>query len=104
MTDPLAALRERFRARVADDRAQLETLAAKDMQGDELRNLVHNLAGTAGMFGFLEVSAAAGEIDDQLAAGLATNAASLDRLRASMDAVGASRHDDAPGESAVDQT
>ena len=104
MTDPLAALRERFRARVADDLAQLETLVAKGMQGDELRNLVHNLAGTAGMFGFPDVSAAAGEIDDQLAAGLATSAASLDRLRASMDAVGASRHDDASGEAALDQT
>jgi len=104
MTDPLAALRERFRARVADDRARLETLAAKGMQGDELRDLVHNLAGTAGMFGFPDVSAAAGEIDDQLAAGLATNATSLDRLRASLDAVGASRQNDAPGEAAVDQT
>jgi len=104
MTDTLAALRERFRVRLADDRAQLETLAAKGMQSDELRSLVHSLAGTAGMFGFPDVSAAAGEIDDQLAAGRAINAANLDRLRASIDAVGASRHDDAPGEAAVDQT
>ena len=65
---------------------------------------LRNIYTKIGMFGFPDVSAAAGEIDDQLAAGRAINAASLDRLRASMDAVGASRHDDAPGEAAVDQT
>lgn len=105
MTDPLAPLRERFRARVAGDRVELEALAAKDMHGDELRHLVHSLAGTAGMFGFSDLSVAASEIDDQLAAGMAINAASLDRLRASMDAVGASWPDDTMSAAAIlDQT
>lgn len=104
MTDPLAPLRKRFQARVEGDRVKLEALAAKGMHGDELRQLVHNLAGTAGMFGFSDLSAAASEIDDQLATGMTTNATSLDRLRVSMDAVGVSGSDDATGPAALDPT
>lgn len=49
MTDPLAALRARFRDRTSLDREALKQLAMDDLASDELRRLVHNLAGAAGI-------------------------------------------------------
>ncbi|MFN3932130.1 MAG: Hpt domain-containing protein [Brevundimonas sp.] len=88
MTDPLAALRERFRARTVADRVELERLAGGDPTGEDLRRLVHNLAGAAGTFGYGALSQAAAEIDDQMAAGRPAEAASLDRLKQKLDEVG----------------
>lgn len=85
MTDPLAPLRDRFRARARADRIELEALATGDLSSAELRRLVHNLAGTAGTFGFAPLSRAAIEIDDQMAAGLPADPVSLDRLKARLD-------------------
>ncbi len=87
MTDPLASLRERFRARVMADRAELEVLARGDPTSAELRRLVHNLAGSAGTFGYGALSQAAIEVDDQMASGLPADPASLDRLRERLDEV-----------------
>lgn len=87
MTDPLAPLRERFRARAQADRAALELLALGDPCSDELRRLVHNLAGTAGTFGYGSLSQAAVEIDDQMASGLPADLASVDRLKDCLDEV-----------------
>ena len=81
MTDPLAALRARFRDRALADRETLEVLARENPAGDELRRLVHNLAGTAGTFGYRSLSEAAMEIDDQMASGMAADPASLNRLK-----------------------
>lgn len=86
MTDPLAPLRDRFRARAVADRAELEMLAG-DPTGDDLRRLVHNLAGAAGTFGYGPLSQAAVEIDDQMASGLPADAASLQRLKERLDEV-----------------
>ena len=87
MTDPLTALRERFRARAAADRAQLQILAEGDLNSSELRRLVHNLAGTAGTFGYASLSEAAGLIDDDMAAGLSANPVNIDRLKTMLDEV-----------------
>lgn len=87
MTDPLASLRERFRVRAKADRAALELLALGDPGSDELRRLVHNLAGTAGTFGYGSLSQAAVEIDDQMASGLPADPASVDRLKDRLDEV-----------------
>ena len=81
MTDPLAALRARFRDRALADRETLDFLARENPASDELRRLVHNLAGTAGTFGYRSLSEAAMEIDDQMASGMAADPASLDRLK-----------------------
>lgn len=86
MTDPLAPLRDRFRARALADRAELEVLAA-DPTSDDLRRLVHNLAGAAGTFGYGPLSQAAVEIDDQMASGRPVDPASLDRLKERLDEV-----------------
>ena len=85
MTDPLAALRARFRDRASADRQALEYLAMDDLASDELRRLVHNLAGTAGTFGFRSISQAAMEIDDQMASGSPADTASLNRLKDHLD-------------------
>lgn len=85
MTDPLAALRARFRDRASADRQALEHLAMDDLASDELRRLVHNLAGTAGTFGFRSISQAAMEIDDQMASGSPADTASLNRLKDRLD-------------------
>ncbi len=87
MTDPLAPLRDRFRARALADRADLETLAHGDPSSAELRRLVHNLAGAAGTFGYGPLSQAAIEVDDQMASGLPADPASLDRLKEKLDEV-----------------
>lgn len=81
MTDPLAALRARFRDRAMADRQALELLAHDDLTSVELRRLVHNLAGTAGTFGYRSLSQAAMEIDDQMASGSPADTASLNRLK-----------------------
>lgn len=87
MTDFLATLRERFRVRAKADRATLERLALGDPGSDELRRLVHNLAGTAGTFGYGLVSQAAVEVDDQMASGMPADPASVRRLMDRLDEV-----------------
>lgn len=69
MTDPLAPLRQRFRARAKQDLAQLRSLVDGDLEAHELRMLVHGLAGAAGTFGYADLSAAAMSIDDRYVAG-----------------------------------
>lgn len=85
MTDPLAPLRDRFRARLMTDRAELDVLSQGDSKSEDLRRLVHNLAGAAGTFGFGALSQAAIEIDDQMASGSPADAGSLDRLKQRLD-------------------
>ena len=80
MTHPLEMLRDRFRDRAAADRGTLEVLAEGDLKSGELRRLIHNLSGTAGIFGFGALSQAAAEIDDQMAAGMPVDPTSLERL------------------------
>ena len=80
MTDPLAALRNRFRARSANDLERLKVLMQDDLTGKDLRHLVHSLAGAAGTFGFPALSEAAVLIDDDYAAGRTPDRSSFDRL------------------------
>jgi HPt (histidine-containing phosphotransfer) domain-containing protein len=68
MTDALAPLRQRFRARAAGDLVRLRILSAEDPTG-ELRTLVHNLAGAAGIFGYGPLGEAATAVDDCYFAG-----------------------------------
>ena len=87
MSDPLAPLRDRFRARAIADMAQLDLLAVGDPNSIELRRLVHNLAGTAGTFGYGPLSEAAIQIDDDMASGLPADPAKLRRLKERLDEV-----------------
>lgn len=85
MSDPISALRARFIARAADDLAALQKADA-DRGG-----VIHRLAGTAGVFGFGDLSALAAVVDDQLHAGQAVDADDWTRLMAALEAVAAMR-------------
>ena len=75
-----ATLREQFRSRLTSDALETEQLAAELRSGNEdavrhesLRRLfqvVHTLAGTAGTFGYANVSAAAHEFEGVIGAAL----------------------------------
>lgn len=88
MSDPLASLRARFRARVSDDIERVQRLWATEPGSTELRGLVHDLAGTAGMFGYDRLSEAALAIDDRHVAGGRPEAAQMDLLVQRMREVG----------------
>jgi HPt (histidine-containing phosphotransfer) domain-containing protein len=83
----MTVLKARFVARAKED---LNTLRGDGnaLSAEELRAVVHRLAGSAGLFGFSEISAVAGDIDLHLAQGHATAGlpellAMLERLTAS---------------------
>lgn len=58
MTDALALLQRQFLERCRSDLAALEALASEPLHPEVVR-LVHRLAGTAGSFGYSEISEAA---------------------------------------------
>jgi HPt (histidine-containing phosphotransfer) domain-containing protein len=65
--DPLAQLKTRFVARGADDLAVLRGhLHGARLDAAALRFTVHRLSGAAGTLGYPEVSAAAGQAEDDL--------------------------------------
>ncbi len=65
-TDPLAALRARFVARCRNDLELLTDLAAHPtrIREEAVRLTLHSLAGSAGTFGFAEISRLAGLLDE----------------------------------------
>ncbi|WP_271083841.1 Hpt domain-containing protein [Brevundimonas sp. NIBR11] len=69
MSDPLAPLRARFRARARDDLARLRALKTGDLASSDLRMLAHNMAGAAGTFGYAALGAAAMAVDDRYVVG-----------------------------------
>jgi CheY-like chemotaxis protein len=79
---PAPSLQERYEKRKADTLQRIETaLAARDLQPEtieEIRNLVHKLAGTAGSFGEAALSEAATQCE------VALIAATPDRLYATL--------------------
>ncbi|WP_421729228.1 Hpt domain-containing protein [Brevundimonas sp.] len=90
MSDPLAALRERFRARLNDDLERLRGLRAATGKEAELRMLAHSLAGAAGTFGYPALSAVAVTVDDRHASGERPTEAELDALETAIASVIAS--------------
>jgi hypothetical protein len=80
MSDLLAPLRARFRARAADEAVRLRPLWEADPASPELRAMVHGLAGAAGMFGHRELGDVARAADEHLADGGRLDAAQIDRL------------------------
>jgi HPt (histidine-containing phosphotransfer) domain-containing protein len=75
----MAALRVRFLARAADD---LATLATAD--DEATRHIAHRLGGSAGTFGFPEISDAALALDEALEA--SADSGEIKRLRAALAA------------------
>ena len=65
----MSDLRRRFVVRCVEDLAVLDAAGScetKEAGGDCLRLAVHRMAGAAGTFGFPEIGALAGAIDDAL--------------------------------------
>ncbi|MBS0294788.1 MAG: Hpt domain-containing protein [Proteobacteria bacterium] len=78
----LQALKQRFLARSAGD-LQVIARALADPASvgrDDLRQVVHRLAGAAGTFGYAELSRIAGEADDALVLNQADVGAELTQL------------------------
>jgi HPt (histidine-containing phosphotransfer) domain-containing protein len=84
--DPLAPLRQKFRARSADDLTRLRLLLEEN-DAAELRRLAHGIAGAAGTFGFPALSKAAIVIDDAYVAGRTPEPTDFDRLERELEAV-----------------
>jgi len=86
----MAALRERFVARCMTDCARLKAHLEGDILAPpELRRAVHRLAGAAGMFGYAELGAVAGDLDAKLAA--SNDPSGLPRLIEALAALNAPR-------------
>jgi HPt (histidine-containing phosphotransfer) domain-containing protein len=79
--DPLVQLKTRFIARGAEDLASLRAhLAGARLDPSALRFTVHRLSGAAGVFGFAEISEAAGQAEDDILENTDQAEASLRRL------------------------
>jgi HPt (histidine-containing phosphotransfer) domain-containing protein len=76
VTDPIEALRTLFEERCRADLARLKAAPGEQ----ELVVIVHNLAGSAGSFGFPEISAIAGDLDARLRNGERSSPALLEGL------------------------
>jgi HPt (histidine-containing phosphotransfer) domain-containing protein len=74
--EQMASLRRRFlREAEADCRVCREALEAGDFE--LLRRSAHRLAGRGGMFGYPQVSSAAGELEEALLKGAGSDAVTL---------------------------
>jgi HPt (histidine-containing phosphotransfer) domain-containing protein len=67
--DPMAALKLRFRARLAEERVLLAD-AAEAGDRARLRSICHRIAGAGGMFGYAKLSAIASRVEEALDAGV----------------------------------
>lgn len=76
MTDPLQALRLLFIERCRTDLARLKAPSGED----ELALTIHRLSGSAGSFGFPEISVLAADIDVRIRNGEARSSDQLDAL------------------------
>ncbi|HEY8572283.1 Hpt domain-containing protein [Phenylobacterium sp.] len=82
MSDPVAALADRFKDRLTND---LLVVRAGPKAGVGFELVVHRLAGAAAMFGFLELGELAGEVDVQIHEGR-LQTADVDALAAALQA------------------
>ncbi len=91
MSDPLAALRARFLDRCGEDLARLRAFRETEPAPRELRAVIHRLAGTAGVFGYAQVSALALRLDDDLHADIPLDPAEVEALADLLTALTAQR-------------
>lgn len=86
--DPLAPLRTRFRERCGNAAARLRAFLAG---GDEpeLEDMIHRLAGSAGLFGYAEVGAMAEALDAGFAEGRRPTSQALSDLADALERLAA---------------
>lgn len=80
MSDPFSALRARFRAQAAKDLEQLTEIWNADRTSPDLRRIIHDLAGAAGVLGFPALSFVALEIDSVHGSGRQPDSVQIDQL------------------------
>ena len=84
MSDPFAVLSERYRLRTTAELDRLQDLRRGDPLAPDLQQLVHDIAGAAGTFGFPTLSKVAMAIDDIYFTGGTPNGPAFDRLAAEL--------------------
>ena len=87
-TDPLARLRGQFLTKAHEDAAALRLAWGQGAQGlPQVEHLAHSLAGAAGIFGYVEIGAAALTVDARFAAGETPGEAEVAALLAAIDRI-----------------
>ena len=86
MSDGFEAIARRFRDRCANDLVTVETALSQSPNpgSDDLRTVVHRLAGLAATFGFAELGRLSREIDLELVEGRQPSQRQLQALAAAM--------------------
>ncbi|TFW13991.1 Hpt domain-containing protein [Brevundimonas intermedia] len=86
--DPLAKLRDQFRKKAKEEALAIRLAWAKGAEGlQDVEHLAHGLAGAAGIFGFVEIGAAALAVDGRFAAGEVPREEEVDALVSAIDGI-----------------
>ena len=86
--DTLAELRDRFRKKAKEEASAIRLAWARGAEGfQDVEHLAHGLAGAAGIFGFVDVGAAALVVDGRFAAGEVPREDEIDALVAAIDGI-----------------
>ncbi|WP_313444846.1 Hpt domain-containing protein [Brevundimonas sp.] len=86
--DPLAELRDRFRKKAKEEASAIRLAWGRGAEGlQDVEHLAHGLAGAAGIFGFVEVGAAALAVDGRFVAGEVPREDEIDALVAAIDGI-----------------
>ena len=83
----MAALAQRFLQRCADELPRLRQYLATGVDDDGIRLVVHRMAGSAGMFGYVRLGELATRLDDEMAVTLARTSPALPGLVATLEAL-----------------
>lgn len=85
-SDPLARLRGQFLKKAQEDAAALRLAWGQGAHGlPQVEHLAHSLAGAAGIFGCVEIGAAALTVEARFAAGETPGEAEIAALLAALD-------------------
>lgn len=86
--DPLAKLRDQFRKKAKEEASAIRLAWARGAEGlQDVEHLAHGLAGAAGIFGFVEVGAAALVVDGRFAAGEVPREEEVDALVSAINCI-----------------
>lgn len=86
--DPLAKLRDQFRKKAKEEASAISLAWARGAEGlQEVEHLAHGLAGAAGIFGFVDVGAAALAVDGRFATDQVPDQKEIDALLAAIEGI-----------------
>lgn len=86
--DPLTKLRDQFRKKAKEEASAIRLAWARGAEGlQDVEHLAHGLAGAAGIFGFVEIGAAALAVDGRFATGEVPREQEIDALVSAIDGI-----------------